>query len=343
MAQTTESGTATTVGSAAQAILAGEHADNLESPEAQDQAAEEHGGVDEAEGTAGDHPEESGVEGEEAGAESDEQDADEGQSDESESEEPDTEYVTVKVNGEEKQVTLDELKNGYSRDADYRRKTQELAEQRKTFEAEHQQVQQERQQYAQLLDRLKQQVEQQAEREPDWDRLWQENPAEWVRQKELHRDRKEKQQAIEQEQQRLSEQQEQEQQQHIQQVVQREQEALLEALPEWKDKDTAKAERKQVLEAGKGLGYTEEELAQVYDHRAIVALRKAAKYDELMANRSKVKPGAGKGSSKTAEPGASTSAKTQKRQASRKVRERAAQTGSVRDAAAAIQQTLRKG
>ncbi|MGH9963014.1 MAG: hypothetical protein ACREBC_38845, partial [Pyrinomonadaceae bacterium] len=41
------------------------------------------------------------------------------------------ETYTVKVGGEEVQVTRDELLNGYSRTQDYTRKTQELAEQRK--------------------------------------------------------------------------------------------------------------------------------------------------------------------------------------------------------------------
>jgi len=42
----------------------------------------------------------------------------------------------VKVSGEEVEVTLDELLNGYSRTADYQKKTQSLAEQRKAVEAE---------------------------------------------------------------------------------------------------------------------------------------------------------------------------------------------------------------
>ncbi len=41
----------------------------------------------------------------------------------------------VKVNGQELKVTLQELKEGYSREQDYRRKTSEIAEQRKTIEA----------------------------------------------------------------------------------------------------------------------------------------------------------------------------------------------------------------
>ena len=42
----------------------------------------------------------------------------------------------VKVSGEEVEVSLDELLNGYSRTADYQKKTQSLAEQRKAVEAE---------------------------------------------------------------------------------------------------------------------------------------------------------------------------------------------------------------
>lgn len=46
-----------------------------------------------------------------------------------------TELYTVKVNGEELQVTRDELLSGYSRQADYTRKAQALAEERKALEA----------------------------------------------------------------------------------------------------------------------------------------------------------------------------------------------------------------
>ena len=44
--------------------------------------------------------------------------------------EPDSTF-TVKVAGQELKVTLDELKKGYSRDADYRRKTEELSFEKK--------------------------------------------------------------------------------------------------------------------------------------------------------------------------------------------------------------------
>ena len=44
--------------------------------------------------------------------------------------EPAGESYTVKVDGAEEQVSLDELRDGYQRQADYTRKTQELASER---------------------------------------------------------------------------------------------------------------------------------------------------------------------------------------------------------------------
>jgi hypothetical protein len=67
---------------------------------------------------------------------------------------------TIKVDGEELEVGIDELKNGYQRQADYTRKSQALAEQRKETEAiqsERMQLEQERQMYANGLQMLQEQ------------------------------------------------------------------------------------------------------------------------------------------------------------------------------------------
>ncbi len=48
-------------------------------------------------------------------------------------EEPGETYV-VKIDGEEQQVTLEELQNGYQRQADYTRKTQEIADERQRLQ-----------------------------------------------------------------------------------------------------------------------------------------------------------------------------------------------------------------
>ena len=81
--------------------------------------------------------------------------------DESEVEEEELEETryTVKAAGEEKEVTLEELMQGYQLGADYTKKTQELAENRKAVEAEARAIieaKQVRDTYAQRLQAIEQ-------------------------------------------------------------------------------------------------------------------------------------------------------------------------------------------
>ena len=181
-----------------------------------------------------------------------------------EQEQPQT--FTVKVDGKEVAVTLDELQKGYSRTQDYTRKTQQIAEVRKQVEQETQAVRAEREQYAQLLGALQAQL-QSSEPQVDLDRLYNEDPIEWVRQKEVLRDRQEKAYAIQAEQQRLYQLSQQEQQQSIQQHLESQKDALLAALPEWKDPKKAKLEKAMLIESAKSAGFSDEDLKSVYDHR----------------------------------------------------------------------------
>ena len=48
--------------------------------------------------------------------------------------EPTGEAYIVKVDGEEREVSLDELRDGYQRQSDYNRKTQDLAAERKRLQ-----------------------------------------------------------------------------------------------------------------------------------------------------------------------------------------------------------------
>ena len=100
----------------------------------------------------------------------------------SDTEAPETtdERYEVKVDGEPVVVDLEELKNGYSRDADYRKKTMALADERRAFETESQAVAQERQQYQAGLAQLRSALER-IQGEPDWEQLRnQMEPAEFL-------------------------------------------------------------------------------------------------------------------------------------------------------------------
>jgi hypothetical protein len=256
---------------------------------------------------------------------------------ETEEEEKPAEVYTVKVDGKEIEVTLDELQKGYSRTQDYTRKTQQIAETRKAVEAEAAAIRAEREQYAQLLGALKQQLES-AEAPPDLDRLYNEDPIEWVRQRELLRDKQEKLAAIQSEQARLSQLTEQQRAKELQAHLATQQEALIQAVPEWKDPKKAQAEKALLVEFGKKIGFSDEELKNVYDHRAVIALRKAALYDQMMSKRGQIKPVVNNGP-RPAKPSAAGRV-SQTTEATR-AKQRLAKTGRVNDAVSAIELLLK--
>ena len=268
------------------------------------------------------------------------QDSDGEQSDEAEAEEEEDKppVFTVKVDGKNVEVTLEELQKGYSREADYTRKTQQVSEERRAFAAEADLVRTVRQQYSQLLGSLKAQLQQNAAPQQDMDRLYHEDPIEWVKQRELVRDAEKVHAAINSEQQRLSHIQAQEQYQSMQAHLAQQQDAMLKAIPEWVNPDKAKAEKTLLIEWGQKLGFSSDELKNIFDHRAVVALRKAALYDQMMTKRGNIRPAVNNGP-KPAKPGAA--GRMDNTTDSRRSQQRLAKTGRVNDAASAIEHLLR--
>jgi hypothetical protein len=256
---------------------------------------------------------------------------------ETEEEEKPAEVYTVKVDGKEVEVTLDELQKGYSRTQDYTRKTQQIAETRKAVEAEASAIRAEREQYAQLLGALKQQLES-TEAPVDMDRLYNEDPIEWVRQSEVMRQKQDKLAAIQSEQQRLSQLTAHQRAQEMQAHLASQQEALIQAVPEWKDSKKAKAEKALLIEFGQKIGFSEDELKNVYDHRAVIALRKAALYDQMMSKRGQIKPVINNGP-RPAKPSAAGRVSTTTE--STRAKQRLAKSGRVNDAASAIELLLK--
>ena len=256
---------------------------------------------------------------------------------EGQEEQDQTQTFTVKVDGKEVAVTLEELQNGYSRTQDYTRKTQQIAEVRKQVEQETQAVRAERQQYAQLLGALQAQL-QATEPQVDMDRLYNEDPIEWVRTKEVMRERQEKALAIQAEQQRLAQLSQYEQQRAMEEQLSSQKEALLAALPEWRDPKKAQAEKALVVESAKAAGFSEEDLKSVYDHRLVLLLRKAGLYDQMVSKRQGIKPVVNNGP-RPAKPGAAGRVSTTTEAV--RAKQRLAKTGRVDDAASAIELLLR--
>jgi len=191
---------------------------------------------------------------------------------------------TIKVDGEELEVGIEELKNGYQRQADYTRKSQALAEQRKETEqiqSERQKLEQERQMYANGLQMLQEQQSSKLQEfeNVDWTSLKTEDPYQYMLKKDEYRDAQEKVQNVQQQQILIQQEQADEAQKARAHFVQQEYNRLVEALPEWNDQESTI--KKDVQEYAKSVGFLPEEINQLADHRSVLVIKKAMEYDKL--------------------------------------------------------------
>lgn len=262
----------------------------------------------------------------------------EGEEEEGEEEAPRDEKFVVKVDGKEIEVPKDELIRGYQREADYTRKTQKLAEERKLVESEFQQVRGEREQYSQILGQLQQKLQEFEPPEPDWNRLEVEDPTEYARQWTSHQRRNQQKYAVQAEQERLNQVRQAELQKHMQQTMVAEVARLKEKIPEWSSPEKAKAEGKALLEYGQNLGFSEQELNTITDSRALLALHKAWKYDQMMSKRPEFQAKIKK-APKMVTPGSAGSVSSKSSDLNN-AKKRLAQTGSVRDAASLFEKFI---
>jgi hypothetical protein len=212
---------------------------------------------------------------------------------EEESEEPDVEeeeLYRVKVDGSEQEVTLDELLSGYSRQSDYTKKTQQIAQERQQMAQLQQQWQQEmiaaqteRQQYIDALGQVVNQsmtgLEEYAN--IDWETLKEDDPIAYVTRRDEFRDAQERVRQMQEQQAYAVQQQEAEMQNAIQYRAREEMGMLVEKVPEWKDKETRQEMTKTLREYATGQGFSPEEISSLIDHRSLIVLMKAQKYDAM--------------------------------------------------------------
>lgn len=259
--------------------------------------------------------------------------------DEGEEEAEEPPKYRVKAAGEEREVTLDELIKSYQLGTDYTKKSQAVAEERKVVEAERQRIEEARylrDQYAERLQVIEQMLNQQPETE-NLDYLKETDPIGYaVKVAELSQ--REKQLAqVRAEQARIYDQQQREQQEQLGQVVQAESRKLAEVIPEYADPQKGETLRRELREFGLKAGFSDQELANVYDSRAVLTLYKAMQYDKLQS----AKPGITKKVNEA--PKVIKSGVSQPRDSSdemKKLKARAKQTGRVADAAKAFERFL---
>ena len=208
--------------------------------------------------------------------------------DDDEQVEEEVQLFKVKIDGEEAEVTLDEALSGYQRERTFHKRMNEVSQKSKAIEAESVEAKRVRDQYAEGLQQIEQALR---VPEPNWEELRRTKTndefasihAEYqIQQNNLAK--------VQQQQQIIKTQQQAEHQEKYQNHLKAEFDTMLDRIPAWRDEKVRDAERSKVISYAKSnMGYTDDEIAQASDHRAIVTLRKAMLYDELMGGKTQAK------------------------------------------------------
>lgn len=279
-------------------------------------------------------PDEDQTEVEEAEADEDTEASDD--DDESEDEDDDDsedegdeqpQKLKVKVDGQEVEVTLDDLKRSYSGQAYIQQRMQEVAEARKMAETVYSALAEERAQVAQFVQQLQQGVPT-PPKAPSQE-LARKDPARYNRELGQYLADREKYDQFTQHAQALTAQQSEAQERAMRAYLADQAQLLTQEIPEFADPDKGSQLRQSLLKVGSEYGYSEEELAQITDARAVKVLNDARKWRELQAGKKAAIKKADK-ARPVVKPGAKrTNIKTDAR---KKAKQRLQQTGKIDDA-----------
>ena len=268
--------------SAISAIIETEGVENEENSTTEVAESEDENETDEVNAEAEEDDEESDS-ADDSEEESEEEAGDDEDADEANETEP---VYTIKVDGTEKQVTLSELKRGYSGQQYVQKGMQEAAAQRKQAEDVYAALLNERQQIAQLYQQIQAGQIATPPKAPSRE-LFESDPIGYMEAKLNYDEQVAQYQQQQVKFQQLSEQQTQAQQAARQAYIQQELVNLKNVIPELASPENAGKFKDQILEAGQAYGYTPEEISQVVESRALHVLRDAMKYREIMRSKEK--------------------------------------------------------
>ena len=243
--------------------------------------------------------------------------------------------------GENIEVEADEVKNLILRQKDYTQKTQSLAETRKQLDAERNSIraiQQIGSELQQEYEALRKTEELEVDQEY-WDRLKTDNPMQYMIEKQDLQERNLERGKSQAKLNSLHQQMQNQQQLEFNQRLAEEQLKLAEAIPEWQDQQRAQEERTQLRAYGLSMGFSEKELSEVYDSRAVRVLRSAMKWEDLQSKKGSLKR---KALQVPASAGATLAQANPQRKHTEltKAKQRLAKTGRRSDATAAFQLML---
>lgn len=241
--------------------------------------------------------------------------------------------VKVKVDGEEFETSLAELKSGYQKGSDYTKKTMEVAEQRKELQAAKEKADAEYQERLGQVDALVDNLESQLMSEfqqVNWQELRDSNPGEFAALWKEYESRQvqinQAQEAVKQEREKLNAEAQEKQAEQFKAFIEQEQQKLLNAIPQWQDKAVLETEYKELTDSLMGRGFSAQEINSVADHRIIklaydlMTLDKVKGKADTVKNKVKTLP-------KLVKPGAKQSKSDVKKVTDKKLRANLKKTG----------------
>jgi len=230
------------------------------------------------------------------------------------------------------------------RDKAFTQKTDEIAEHRKALESTFLTVQQEREAYANNLQQLLFVAAPEAQKfqEIDWQRLAQEQPADYVRLSAERDALRGRIGGIQQELQRVAAQSQQAQAWQFQQTVQAEQAKLREAIPEFADPEKGPRKIAEMRQWLQKKGFADQEISQVVDHRVLLVVEEAMQADRQKVIRREAQQKRSNGNGTPVQPPGASRQRPDSRAAQRRNEKMAAlkRSGSEKDAIGYLMEIL---
>ena len=241
------------------------------------------------------------------------------------SEEP---VYTVTIDGTDYEVTQDELIQGYQRNADYTRKTQELAAEKQQSSDFVERSKKDVETKLARLDNLNQAAQSQLQQEYaqiDFEKLYEEDPAEAARLEHKMRKKNEQLQQVQRQTQEL-------QTQEFSKYLEEQQKKLSVKVPEMNHPEKGSEFKKQMRNYLSSVGFNNQEIDSVYDHRYVLLVRDAMNYRNLQKAKPEIKKKA-VNAPKVVRGGVSKSKGQQQAEVRRQQLSKLRKTGKVADAA----------
>ena len=241
----------------------------------------------------------------------------------------------IVVDGEPTEVTLDEMARGYTRTATFHKRLGELGQGVQALNAQKAQLEAMNADYVERNNALEAVISTFMPQEPNWRELYASDPINAARLRFEWDDLTGRLSSLVQGRQQAAYQQQQVQTERLSHFANANRAQLASTHPEWKSEKVWKRDNDSMRRTARDVGYTDQEMAQLYDARAVEILLKASRYDRMMA--AKPRPVR---ESPTKRNGSTPRSRNVSQNTFDRAEKRLSRSGSINDAAAVFESIL---